>query len=117
MRWEVERYGRGARWLREIRHSADRCAQRLDTPGWVPQRYPDVAVQLVAVREGVSRFLADTDQSVQLAVVGRADGEPMQRFAGPVGEGLVDHASSEDQIPALIERESASATTRTPQAS
>jgi hypothetical protein len=28
-----------------------------------------------------------------LAVVGRADGEPMQRFAGPVGVGLVDHAS------------------------
>ena len=59
---------------------------------WI-QRYPDVAVQLVAARNGVNRFLADTDQSVQVVVVGRADGEPMQRFAGLVGEGPVDDAS------------------------
>jgi nucleotide-binding universal stress UspA family protein len=48
---------------------------------WI-QHYPDVAVQLVAAREGVIRFLADTGQSVQLVVVG-----------GPVGKGLVGHAS------------------------
>lgn len=59
---------------------------------WI-QRYPDVAVQLVAARGGVFRFLADIDQPVQLAVVGRADDESMQRFASPVGESLVDHAS------------------------
>jgi nucleotide-binding universal stress UspA family protein len=58
---------------------------------WI-QRYP-VAVQLAAARNGVIRFLADTDQSVQLVVVGRADGDPTQRFASMDGEGPVDHAS------------------------
>ena len=48
---------------------------------WI-QHYPDVAVRLVAAREGVIRFLADIDQSVQLVVLG-----------GPVGKGLVGHGS------------------------
>jgi hypothetical protein len=56
------------------------------------QRCPDVAVQLVAARGGVSRFLADTAHSVQLAVIGRGDGEPTRRFAGPVRESLVETA-------------------------
>ena len=71
------------------------------------QRYPDVAVQLVAARGGLTRFLADTDQTVQLVVVGRADGDPMQRFAGPIGEGLVETASwSMLVVPTQILRES-----------
>ena len=49
-------------------------------------RYPDVAVQLVAARGGVTRFLAETNQTVQLAVIGRADGDPIQRIVGPVGD-------------------------------
>ena len=41
------------------------------------QRYPDVHVYPVATRAGVARFLADNkDESVQLAVVGGADGRP-----------------------------------------
>jgi hypothetical protein len=46
----------------------------------------------VATRGSAARFLADNDQCVELAVLGRAEGERIERFIGPVSDGLLDHA-------------------------
>lgn len=54
------------------------------------QRYPDVHVHLVGARRGATQFLADNDQSVRLAVVGKADAERIERFIGP-GDNVTDH--------------------------
>ena len=47
------------------------------------QRYPDVHVYPVATRAGVAQFLADKDESVQLAVVGGADADQVAQIVGP----------------------------------
>lgn len=48
-------------------------------------------MHLVAAHRGATQFLADNDQSVRLAVVGRADGERIERFIGPAGDVVADH--------------------------
>ena len=62
-----------------------------ETLGAWMRRYPDVHVNSVAARRAAAQFLADNDQSVQLAVVVRADGERIERFMGSVGDNLADH--------------------------
>lgn len=55
-------------------------------------RYPDVHVYPVATRSGVARFVADNkDESVQLAVVGRADAANVAQIVGPHSHPLVAH--------------------------
>lgn len=63
-----------------------------ETLGAWMRRYPDVRVHLVAARRGAAQFLADNDQSVQLAVIGKVDGERIERFIGPGGDVLADRA-------------------------
>lgn len=54
--------------------------------------YPDVHVYPVATRAGVARFLAQNkDESVQLAVVGRADAANIAQIVGPHSHPLVPH--------------------------
>jgi nucleotide-binding universal stress UspA family protein len=55
-------------------------------------RYPDVHLYPVATRAGVARFLAhNKDESVQLAVVGRADAANVVQIVGPHSHPLVAH--------------------------
>ena len=53
---------------------------RLDS--WV-RRYPDVHVQTVAARQGGPRRDENRSDSIQLAVVGSADAEPLARLVWP----------------------------------
>ena len=58
---------------------------------WATQ-YPDVHVYPMATRTTVARFLADNkDESVQLAVVGRADATHVAQIVGPHSHPLVAH--------------------------
>jgi len=53
---------------------------RLDS--WI-RRYPDVHVQTVAARRGGTRPIENQSDSIQLAVVGRADAEHVARLSWP----------------------------------
>jgi len=56
------------------------------------KRYPDVHIYPVATHWGVARFLADhKDESVQLAVVGRAAAETVAQIIGPHSHALIPH--------------------------
>ena len=55
-------------------------------------RCPDVHIHPVATRAGIGRFLAElTDESVQLAVLGRADVDQLAYMVGPVSRPIVRH--------------------------
>jgi nucleotide-binding universal stress UspA family protein len=55
-------------------------------------RYPDVRIDPVATRAGIGRFLAEhTDESVQLAILGRADVDEVAYIVGPVSCPIVRH--------------------------
>ncbi|MEE6176240.1 universal stress protein [Mycobacterium sp. 050134] len=51
---------------------------------WVT-RYPQVHVMPAAARRGAAEFLAHTQESVQLAVVGDEDADKVARMVGPSG--------------------------------
>ena len=55
------------------------------------QRYPDVHVDPVATRAGIAQFLADKDESVQLAVVGGAEADQVAQIVGPHSHPVVPH--------------------------
>ena len=55
------------------------------------ERYPDVHVHPVATRASVARFLADRNESVQLAVVGGADAAHVLQIIGPHSHPLMAH--------------------------
>ncbi len=50
---------------------------------WVTQ-YPSVHVRPAAAREGAAEFLRDTEELVQLVVVGPADAGKVARMVGPI---------------------------------
>lgn len=52
---------------------------------WV-SRYPEVHVMPAAARRGAAEFLAHTQESVRLAVVGAADADKVARIVGPAGQ-------------------------------
>ena len=54
--------------------------RRVDS--WV-RRYPDLRVQTVATRHGRTRWMENPGDSIQLAVVGRADAEHVARLVWP----------------------------------
>ncbi len=54
---------------------------------WV-SRYPEVHVMPAAARRGPAEFLAHTQESVQLTVVGSEDGDKVARMVGPAGPHL-----------------------------
>ncbi|OBG36318.1 universal stress protein [Mycobacterium alsense] len=51
---------------------------------WV-SRYPEVHVMPAAARHGAAQFLAHTQESIQLAVVGSEDADEVARIVGPAG--------------------------------
>jgi nucleotide-binding universal stress UspA family protein len=51
-------------------------------------RYPEVHVMPAAARRGPAEFLARTQESVQLTVVGSEDGDKVARMVGPAGPHL-----------------------------
>jgi len=58
---------------------------------WVSQ-YPEVHVQPAAARHGAADFLAHTQESVQLVVVGSEDADKVARMVGPITAHLPGHA-------------------------
>jgi nucleotide-binding universal stress UspA family protein len=52
---------------------------------WV-SRYPEVHVMPAAARRGPAEFLAHTQESVQLAVVGGEDADKVSQIVGPPGQ-------------------------------
>lgn len=66
--------------------TADRVRAQLDrrVAGWA-RRYPDVAVESVAVRGSVPRYLAENAESVELFVSGTRDLRSLGRPGGDVG--------------------------------
>lgn len=52
---------------------------------WV-SRYPEVHVMPAAARRGPAEFLAHTQESVQLAVVGGEDADKVSQMVGPPGQ-------------------------------
>ncbi len=57
---------------------------------WVSQ-YREVHVQPAAARRGIAEFLARTQESVQLAVVGSEDADKVTRMVGPITPHLFGH--------------------------
>ncbi len=57
---------------------------------WV-SRYPEVHVMPAAARRGPAEFLAHTEESVQLTVVGSEDADKVARMVGPTGSHLSGH--------------------------
>jgi len=57
---------------------------------WVA-RYPEVHVQPTAARRGAAEFLAHTEESVQLAVVGSKDAGKVARMVGPITQHVSGH--------------------------
>jgi nucleotide-binding universal stress UspA family protein len=70
----VWRWGLGEIPYRQLDHRLGR---------WVSQ-YREVHVRPAAARGGAAEFLAGTQESVQLAVVGSADADKVARMVGPV---------------------------------
>ncbi|OBF53296.1 universal stress protein [Mycobacterium sp. 852002-50816_SCH5313054-b] len=58
---------------------------------WV-SRYPEVHVMPAAARRGPAEFLAHTQESVQLTVVGSEDADKLARMVGSTGPHLSGHA-------------------------
>lgn len=58
---------------------------------WVNQ-YPDVHVQPVAARSGPAEFLRNTDEAIQLTVVGTRDANHIAALVGPPGHPIFAHA-------------------------
>ncbi len=58
---------------------------------WV-SRYPEVHVMPAAARRGPAEFLAHTEESVQLTVVGSEDGDKVARMVGSTGPRLTGPA-------------------------
>lgn len=54
-------------------------------------RYPDVPVRVTPVQRGITEFLAETDESVQLAVIGEAESDSLIRIVGPIRRAAADH--------------------------
>ncbi|HTY32169.1 universal stress protein [Mycobacterium sp.] len=57
---------------------------------WV-SRYPEIHVMPAAARRGPAEFLAHTEESVQLAVVGGEDADKVARMVGSTGPHLSGH--------------------------
>ncbi len=58
---------------------------------WV-SRYPEVHVMPAAARRGPAEFLAHTEESVQLTVVGNEDADKVARMVGSTGPNLSGYA-------------------------
>ncbi|ORV92408.1 universal stress protein [Mycobacterium interjectum] len=74
----VWRWGLGEIPYRQLEHRLGR---------WV-SRYPEVHVMPAAARRGPAEFLAHTQESVQLTVVGSEDSDKVARMVGPTGPHL-----------------------------
>lgn len=55
-------------------------------------RYPDVGIRVTLMKRGLTEFLANTDEPVELAVIGEADADTITRIVGPVTRSIPDHA-------------------------
>ncbi|MCV7091204.1 universal stress protein [Mycobacterium interjectum] len=78
----VWRWGLGEVPYRQLEHRLGR---------WV-SRYPEVHVMPAAARRGPAEFLAHTQESVQLTVVGNEDADKLARMVGPAGPHLTGPA-------------------------
>ena len=58
---------------------------------WVRQ-YPGIHVQPVAARSGAAEYLATTDESVQLVVIGAEDAENVSSLVGPHSHPVFGHS-------------------------
>jgi nucleotide-binding universal stress UspA family protein len=67
---------------------------------WV-SRYPEVHVLPAAARRGAAHFLAHTEESVQLAVVGSEDADDAERIVGPTAH----HFSAQAGCSVLVVRD------------
>jgi nucleotide-binding universal stress UspA family protein len=78
----VWRWGLGEIPYRQLDHRLGR---------WV-SRYPEVHVMPAAARRGAAEFLAHTEESVQLTVVGSEDADQVSRMVGSTGPHLSGRA-------------------------
>jgi nucleotide-binding universal stress UspA family protein len=56
------------------------------------QRYPDVHIYAGATRTDIADFLAVTDKTIQLAVIGSSDADQVARLIGPHRHPILGHA-------------------------
>lgn len=55
-------------------------------------RYPNVRIRLTLIQRRLTEFLANTDEPVQLAVIGKTDANRITHIMGPVTHGIPDQA-------------------------